>query len=576
MKIGLFDPICIVRLWQRPALRALAGYSILGVIAHWPLAIHLGDFPGNDLPDFDMGQYFWQIWWVWRQIVHFQGIYVCNLVFYPTGTNLAFIPLHLFNTLFVLPFQAMGTPQIGYNLFFLACGVFSGWGLYCFCRDLKVEIHASFLAGALFLLSPYRFGQMDHFNLINTLPIPFYLLWMRRALLHGGWKGPFLWAVWLMIVANTSWHYLVFMLLLSPLWLIYILLIELDSRKRVRGLIQWLRAMGLFFLMFLPQMIAIIGAYHPTEKVRPMEVVIYWSADFLHLIVPPGFLTGLPEGGEFSAFPGILVLLLAIAGLFPWASSRGRLWLIVAGMGAMLALGPMLKVAGRPTFFWLPAYWLNKIPLLNFIRAMVRWSLLYQLGLILFVAMNYSRLERIWISRIRVSAWIPVFLIIGGTFLENWPGPFPHSDRKPPEVLRTLASIDPEGAVLHLPLAGPKEEGRYMYLQTVHGLPMRNGYPPFRPELLDSEDHPAIALLEGGEMREGLSPSVFIDDLKQLRIRWIVIHPEYYEDPSTVRWLHEVLIRRFQATPLYQEEDLRVYHLLRDYDKVPALAPLGE
>jgi hypothetical protein len=69
------------RLWRRPGLRSLAGYSILGVIAHWPLAVHLGDFPGNDLPDFDMGQYFWQIWWTSRQIVHFQGIYLSNLVF---------------------------------------------------------------------------------------------------------------------------------------------------------------------------------------------------------------------------------------------------------------------------------------------------------------------------------------------------------------------------------------------------------------------------------------------------------------------------------------------------------------
>jgi hypothetical protein len=470
----------------------------------------------------------------------------------------------------------MEEPQIGYNLVFLACGIFSGWGLYWLCRDLKVENHASFLAGALFLLAPYRFGQMDHFNLINTLPIPFYLLYMRRALLHQGWKGPFLWAFWLMIVANTSWHYLAFMLLLSPLWLIHVLLIELDPPNRVRGLIQWLRAMGLFFLMFLPQMIALVRAYHPTEKARPMEVVIYWSADLLHLIIPPILPTGLPEGGEFAVFPGIFVVLLAIAGLFPWARSRGRFWLIVAGMGAILALGPMLKVAGRPTFFWLPAYWLNKIPLLNFIRAMARWSLLYQWGLILFVAMNYSRVEKIWTSRFRVSAWIAVFLIIGGTFLENWPGPFPHSDRKPPVALKTLASIDPDGAVLHLPLAGPKEEGRYMYLQTLHGLPMRNGYPPFRPESLDSEYHPAIELLSGAELREGLSPSAIVDDLKQLGIRWIVVHSEYYEDASTVRWLDEVLIQRFQATPLFREKDFQVYQLLRDYDKVPALSPSDE
>jgi hypothetical protein len=40
--------------------------------------------------------------------------------------------------------------------------------------------------------------------------------------------------------------------------------------------------------------------------------------------------------------------------------------------------------------------------------------------------------------------------------------------------------------------------------------------------------------------------------------------------------MDEVLIQRFQATPLFREKDFQVYQLLRDYDKVPALSPSDE
>ena len=562
----------IHRLWSKnPSLWAFIGYLLLSIAACFPLVFHIKDFPSGSLPDYDLGQWFWNFWWTLHQVQAWDSIYQCEILFYPEGVNLAFYSLHLFNTLFVLPFQMMGIPQVGYNLFFLASGAFSGLGIYLLCKDLGIESRSSWIAGALFLLAPYRFGQIDHFNLINTIPIPFYLLWMRRGIIGKGWKGPILWGVWLFLTANTSWYYLFFLLTLSPLWLLHISY-QLGIREHWRKIfIRTGIAALVFFLLFLPQLILILSAYEPSEHERPMEVIAYWSADLSHFVIPPLIAKKIAAGwgpkyysfagkGEFAIFPGIGVWLLVLGSLYRLRKARGWFWMGIALLGSILALGPLLKVGhtlpslfGNQLQILLPGYLFLRIPVLGAMRTLARWSIIFQLGLILFVAFNFSRIEQFIKQKTRLPVGIFAALVLLLTFAENWPGPFAHTSQAPPALLRQLPKIEPDKTVLHLPLGGPHEEGHYMYLQTLHGLPICNGYTPFRPKPEHLFKYPLVSLLEKQAIpKQDLE--MLQHNLRDLNIGWIILHPPFLKDSNDLPWMDKLLTKQLGAICYYRRK----------------------
>ena len=563
--------------WSKiPTLWAFIGYLLLSVASCFPLIFHLKDFPSDSLPSGDIGQYFWDFWWTLHQIESWDSIYECDFLFYPVGVNLTFYTLHLFNTLFVLPFQMMGIPQVGYNLFLMASGALSGLGIYLLCKDLKVETRASWIAGALFLLAPYRYGQLDHFNLINTVPIPFYLLWMRRGILGKSWKAPILWGLWLFLTANTAWYYLFFLLILSPFWLFHVSY-QLGIKEHWKKiLIRTGIAMLVFFLLFLPQLILILRSYEATEHKRPIEVIAYWSADLSHFVIPPFIGKKIAAGwgpsyypltgeGEFAVFPGIVLWLLVIGCLYRYRKARGKFWVGIALLGGILALGPLLKIVdflpqdyGSPPLVYLPGYLVLKIPVLGAMRTVARWSLIFQLGLILFVAFNFNRIELSLKQKIRLPIGILAVLVLLLTFVENRPGPFPHSSQIPPEIFSRLSENLPDKSVLHLPLGGPKEEGFYMYLQTLHGLPICNGYTPFRPRPEHLLKYPLIALLEKQALQKP-DPDILRQNLEDLDIGWILLHPPFYKDLNDLLWLDEILTKQLGGINFYRDKEFWIY-----------------
>jgi len=567
---------------HHPSGAALLGYAILTAAAYFPLPFFLTHYPGNGLPEYDMGQYFWNFWWTLRQLLRWESLYHSNLLFHPQGVSLALHTFHLFNTLFVLPFQALGIPQVGYHLVVFASALFSGWGVFLLCRDIGVKGRAAWIAGALFMLCPYRFGQSEHFNLLNTVPIPFYLIWMRRGLLKGNWKSLAMWGFWLFLAANTSSYYLLFLLVVSPFWALHVVDLG-DFRSQWQTcLLRTLQAAVVFCLLFLPQLHEITLEYGIGEYQRSLGEQIYWSAGLLNFFFPPALtakLTGLipdaPDSlggrGEFAVFPGVLIWILAAAPVFLLRRTRGRFWFAMAVLGMLLALGPVLKVVepvflpiGRKTRpIPLPGYGLQFVPLLGAMRTPARWGLLFQLGLILYIAVNYSRIEVVVLRRLRLrrrSALMLALLIVTVAFAENWPGPHPHSDVRPPAILARLARETPAAAVLYLPLQGPWLEGRSMFLQTLNGLPMCNGYTAFQDASRCLLNRPFLRRLTGAVSESGSWESAR-EDLRQMNIGWIVLHPFYDRNRDERLRVCAVLEEHFGATLYGRQDRYWIYRL---------------
>jgi hypothetical protein len=166
-----------------PAIAALAAYSVLALVATWPLALHLGSRVTGPVGG-DTGVYVWNIWLFRHEIVaHGHSPFL-------TGEILSLTPdvdlsLHNYTTFAnLLAFPLI--PHFGvvttFNLVYLAMVALSGWTMYLLARSLTVRPLESWLAGALFTASPVLMTRgTGHFSLVAAMPLPVFAWCALRA-----------------------------------------------------------------------------------------------------------------------------------------------------------------------------------------------------------------------------------------------------------------------------------------------------------------------------------------------------------------------------------------------------------
>lgn len=178
-------------------MAALAAYAGLAVLQTWPLVMHLDThLPGQGLGD--NVSFVWNLQWM-RDALASPGasFFFTPALFAPIGTPLilhthtaapAWIAATLLSPLSVVTAQ---------NVLVMASLVLNGWSVWWLARSLTRDAAASFVAGALFLLSPIVAGRlMGHFNLVAVWPFVL-ACWMWLA----WWRTP---AVWRGIVLGVA------------------------------------------------------------------------------------------------------------------------------------------------------------------------------------------------------------------------------------------------------------------------------------------------------------------------------------------------------------------------------------
>jgi hypothetical protein len=202
-----------------------------------------------------------------------------------------------------------------------------------------------------------------------------------------------------------------------------------------------------------------------------------------------------------------------------------RLWLVIAAVFFVWALGPYLLVAGVPTGLWLPELLIRFVPIAANARIPGRAMVIVYLALAVICAIVVSRLRgdrAPWFAAV-------VCFVAGVDFLA---APFPIYQLTPLALYDEIASAAP-GAVLELPLGlrdGFGEAGTFdheaLYYQTIHQKPIAGGFvarlppsvkgrydgePVFRALLqLSSRQTPdAVRLPDRSEIREFLVTQQF-------------------------------------------------------------------
>jgi len=458
--------------WLRHGV-ALALYALLALALTWPLARQLGTaIPGDS---FDGWQNVWNLWWMREAwLTQHTSAYWTPLLHAPTGVDLRFQTMAPFNGLVTLPIQLTFGLLPAYNAAVLLSFVLGGYGAYLLAlyalrgwqrqgdaasgRPSPFTVQASaFLAGVIFTFSPYHFAHtLGHLQLIALQWIPFYVLYLLRALDRAGKSSAFSSpeatapapparqgsadvardalkaGLFLILVGLVDWYYVMYCLLFTGLALALYLA---QRRLSWRGLGAVAGAVAFFGLALSPllrPMIQAARSWSGVSLLRGFEETRVLSADLLAFVTPQvlhplwghwalarsASFTATPS--EYTVFAGFTVLALcgvalaamrtgrkttaspAKAGTAGLPSTSPGLYLLSAAFFALLALGPVLKINGQTAL--LPGG--GEIPL--------PYRLLYEFAPFVKLSRSVSRMD------VMVMLFLGTGAAFGLTALVDW------------------------------------------------------------------------------------------------------------------------------------------------------------
>jgi hypothetical protein len=352
---------------MRRAWHAAAAYTVLAIVATWPLARGLVRDVPADLGDpvFVM----WALAWDCEQLLailrgdfsRLATFFDAN-IFHPAPLTLAYSEHFIAQAAQILPVWALtGNPILCYNLLYLATFVLSGLGAYLFVRELTGNERAAFVAGVLFAFAPYRFPQSSHLQVLSSQWMPFALYGFRRyfdsidtaAGNSGGRWRSLLGAVTALVAQNLSCTY--YLMFFSPFVAAYVTW-EIWRRRvwaRRRVWLQLSASAIVVGAVTVPFLLPYAMVQEQLEIARGRGELSMFAADVYSYatavseqILWGGIARAFPKP-EGDLFPGLVTVLLALIGVIAWrrdttaagAPSVTRLAWVLLGIAAIHVVG---------------------------------------------------------------------------------------------------------------------------------------------------------------------------------------------------------------------------------------------
>jgi len=401
-----------IKLLQRHRLNitVIFLYLLFTSIFTFPLFLHISTSTPLADGSGDQFQFMWMFWWFKTALFELQTnpLYT-NFIYYPQGTSLIY-HLFIFLNLLAIPFQYLfGTPGdliISHNLILIFTFVFSGFGGYLLIKHLVKDSVTAFVCGLLFAFCPYRLWHLNHLNLLSTVWIPFYILYLIRSIDEKSLKN-FLWAgVFFILTFLSSLTYVLFLVLFTLIYLLYLLI---RSRKQLfdkRVIKNSVIALFIVIVLLSPLLYALSSSkidWQPST-----EASTIYSANLVGYFLPVkerSLLVGhfLPSrfdyrgvsGGEL--FLGYVLLFFVVYTWIRFPRKKIEFWLFSSLAFLLLSFGHTIHIFDNSYFFkWLPYNLLyTYVPLFQIGRTPCRFSLMVTLCLIIFSSYGLTRFFRL-------------------------------------------------------------------------------------------------------------------------------------------------------------------------------------
>jgi hypothetical protein len=509
----------------------IVGACLVAVIMHWPLILHLGRDIPKDLGD-PLAQAY-QMAWDGHALVHQPLRFFDANQFWPFGDTLAFSDALIGYTPAGLIGEGPHAAVVRYDLMFLFAYALAFAGAYLLARELGLGPGGAAVAGAAYAFAPLRLEQDGHMQVISSGGIPLALAFGVRGyrLRRPGWVvAGWLVATWQLLLGFTLG--LPFAYLLVALWLIAAVVWWRRDRPRLDRALAVATIAGA--VLFVGAGIALSRPYvhvadaHPNARRTPSDVEAFAAPPWAYLVAPDENLVWgdateplrdtLSNVPEETLFPGLAILVLAIAGLGSTSFPR---WLRV-GLGIGAAIVAVLAMGFRGSGVWgylWPYRWIYEaLPGWQAIRVPGRLDTFTSLGLALLAGAGLERLTAsralkgmAWRGGAAIAAVVVLLVLVEGRGLPFDPLDTQAQPKVPPVPPSTASVPDPQ---LHLPALRPTDNRRYVFWSTdgfpkiVNGRSSLN--PAFTAQLIRRE--------RGFPDRSG------VELLSQLGVRSVVLH----------------------------------------------------
>lgn len=529
------------------------GFLALAVVKTWPLVANFGTRLGAH--GTDAVSYLWILAWgvhalATRPLRLFDG----NLA-YPLERSLAFTDhflgvLPLFAPVYVLT----GSAVAGYNTVALLSGALAAFAAAALAWWWTRRWAPAIVAGTLFGFAPLRSSQIGHLQMLTFFWAPGALLFLDRFLRARRWRD--LWAFaacyWLQVLSS---FYLGMMLTVAVVVYAVFYVLTVDRGLLDRAMATRAAAFAIAsVVVLLPFEYAHLQVSHAWQVAWTPGAMAGYSADVQSYLSAPALMNEFyvslfrpvtPAGAhERLLFPGLILPALVVLGCV--ARVRGvvesevrrarRLFGLLLALAFVLSLGPYLVVWGVNTRLPLPYLGLYYvIPGWSAMRVPARFAFLLLLAAVPLSAFGAQALaERVAALRPQAAwrRWAPtaVGLVLVMLFLLEL-GAKPHPlqavplGSDVPEVYRWLARERP-GPIVEVPVGLADREQEYLYLSTVHWLPLVNGRTSYAPSSHD-DLKVVLAELPGARAREYAAA---------LGLRAIVVHGDHLSREGRLRW----------------------------------------
>jgi hypothetical protein len=443
----------------------------------WPLVTDLAGAGVVDRPDGRLNA--WILAWDAHALVRAPGALFDAPIFHPLPDALAFSENLLLPGLLAAPATLLGGPVLGYNLVLLVSLVVSGLGAQLLARRVTGDTFACFVGGAIFAVGAHRWTRLAHIHAQVTLFLPFALLaldrfWerrtLKRALLVGlalGLQG--LSSVYLGAITATALAVAAGLGVLGRLW----------GRDLLR--------LGAGFVLAALMVAPLARPYLRMRDFQGMEFTLAdlevysttlesYAASGTPLYGPLTRRNLEPHRVHDALFPGLIPLLLGLAGLAAAPRRYRAVALTCSAVAVVLSLGPQTAVY---------RFLHEHLVLVRGIRALERFSLIPVLSLSVLSALALAGRRRL------AMVALPLLLI------ESTHAPLRLARAAPTsDAARWLSRS--QGPVAYLPLG--ERDTEVMLDGVAHFRPLVNGDSGFVPRPYDR----AMELLAGPLTDEGL------------------------------------------------------------------------
>ena len=541
-------------------------YAALTFVMAYPFSASPGALVLADLPDTHL--FIWTLAWDVYAFVHQPVLIFDANIYHPYPNTLAYSENLIGSALFAAPIIWLtGDLVLAMNLVALLTCVLCGTGAYFLARRWQLSPLAAFVCGIVFAFAPPRFFRMGQLHMTAVQWIPFTLAFLHSylerlstqdappaahpSLKAGGRRKDLLFALGCFsLQALSSGHGAAFLAVAIVVLFAWRLAFGQPLAWR-----QWLRDCGAAGAYLIAPSIWILLPYRAAQTDAglrrgyladglPILNDFLASPSRFHIYLHQ-WLLGRTVNDQANAFlfPGILVVVLAVAALVSWRPRREPLRAGATAFFVLLAIISTLVFVSWPIELWRYVYWL---PGFNFIRVPSRFILLVMLCLGMLAAVGFDWHTRRLSARGRFAAAVVVSSLLLAEY-SSYPFVGVPFVMDVPPIDRWLDTQPKPFVVAEMPVPSPgnlgaleRSQTRAMLHATAHWQKTVHGYSGIRRPLHDQ------LYLELTEFPDGRS----IAALRDVGVTYVVVHSDYY--PAD-RW------RRIEPR-LAQSKELRLLH----------------